>query len=320
MATVCKLFSVTLLAWTAICSASLLEDNIRKVGLCTEEDSTISMLQGKMGEVSVIDTLSPSPQLAQALPLAWVHMPKCGSSLANLIIHTPGVCNDLKNEAVVTSSYGINKWHEFMLGNFERRWHVLHKCKLSKWGNHEGIGRQYDNKYKGHAIMMMRQPEQRIMSQYYHKQLGWKLPWHPTPSQFAFGLTGCYVKMLTRDSGSALECGQTFSEPTQAEVQEAIRRMKEGFVFIGITEQWDLSVCLFRAKFGGKCLPSDFMNTRHGTKRASTAYDLTSLGGYKDKYDGQVYAEALKIFYEELHQYNLSEFTCKPCFDEAFPA
>jgi len=319
-----KLAYITTCTWFSWCQALPQESVICKDGLCKEEDSTLSMLQtvkvGYDGATEAITLTNQNSELQKALPFAWFHLPKCGSSLGNLIIHTPGVCKDLSKDAVMNTSYGVNEFHDRMLANFKWHWGIIDKCNLSKWGNHAGItADNYETQYKGHAIMMIRQPEQRILSEAHHHFNGWYLPDLPKSLlEYASVLAGCYVKLLTRDSFPSLTvCGTNTSEPTQDEVQEALRRMREGFVFIGITEQWDLSACLFRAKFGGKCLSSDFMNTRPGVNRTARTYDVQELEGFVDKHDRVIYAEALKIFNEELQIYNISNATCKPCFEEA---
>ena len=48
------------------------------------------------------------------------------------------------------------------------------------------------------------------------------------------------------------------------DVKSAIERIDTGFSFVGITEAWALSVCLFHSIFGGSCLPIEFINNRPG--------------------------------------------------------
>ena len=49
------------------------------------------------------------------------------------------------------------------------------------------------------------------------------------------------------------------SKITLEVAQEAAKRVHEGFAFVGIAEEWDLSVCLFHEMFGGDCHAWDFV-------------------------------------------------------------
>eukprot|EP00438_Fugacium_kawagutii_P006428 Skav210656 [mRNA] locus=scaffold2527:220114:220491:+ [translate_table: standard] len=106
---------------------------------------------------------------------------------------------------------------------------------------------------------------------------------------------------------------------TLADVPLAIERLREGFAFVGLQEQWELSICLFHAKFGGPCLATDFTDTRPDNKNSNTTsrYNTTILNGWVDEIDAPVYAEAKRLFYDDLTRYGLSHETCKPCYSEA---
>merc|ERR1712194_737975 len=109
----------------------------------------------------------------------------------------------------------------------------------------------------------MGQPEQRLISMYYYfGALGFygvdnetSRAWvydteSPSLREYAEWNGGCTVRQLTMD---VLEPYATVPLPTSEDVSVAINVLQEGFAFVGITEQWDLSVCLFRAMFGGQC-------------------------------------------------------------------
>ena len=82
---------------------------------------------------------------------------------------------------------------------------------------------------------------------------------------------------------------------TRADAEEAARRVREGFAFVGITEEWDLSMCLLHKMFGGACKASDFENPNYPGKSAEMAYDTSELHGWHDDVDEVVYAAALGV-------------------------
>merc|ERR1719310_2223786 len=89
-------------------------------------------------------------------------------------------------------------------------------------------------------------------------------------------------------------------DPSSDDVSVAIDMLHDGFAFVGITDQWALSVCLFRVMFGGQCLASDVLDVRPGdnsnASESESGYDTGELQGWTDVWDGPVYDEALSIF------------------------
>ena len=47
------------------------------------------------------------------------------------------------------------------------------------------------------------------------------------------------------------------------DIEKALARV-QGFQLVGLTDEYDLTVCLFHAMLGGECLPAEFINMRPG--------------------------------------------------------
>jgi hypothetical protein len=141
-------------------------------------------------------------------------------------------------------------------------------------------------------------------------------PYHtesPTIREYAEFSAGCTVRQLT--SNHFAPCWSMFDPASLApKVSEAIEMLQDGFVFVGITEKWALSVCLFRAMFGGECQRSDLVNTRPGAgsniSYSSSDYDTSELYGWVDPWDGPLYVEALSIFDSARKAYNAHPEWC----------
>jgi len=283
---------------------------------------TIDMPQSNIASQSLSG--QPVARLQAALPLAWIHLPKCGSSLENAFLYLPGVCPNLPSGFFFTDVWGADKYAKVLTeqwcpGLFSREGRYA-------FNDHSGIGGGlYASSVKGHGVIMLRQPEQRILSAYYDNQHSWPLPVYgrmaADPLEFAQVVSGCAVRMLTREgrgSGHARNGPCASTEPaTAAEVTLAKQRLREGFVFLGITEEWDLSMCLLHAVFGGRCLGSDFLNTNPGSNSSQDKYNVSELMGFTDAPDGALYMEASVVFSEQLQRYDLSYDACRPCFEEA---
>jgi len=281
---------------------------------------------------------APTLLLENSMPLAWLHAPKTGTSLGNTIIHTPGVfstvpgvfsgvpMNCVVNETLYCQE--CNEFNDGMMKHWESTYHPLQSPSIYTWSNHAGVGTDFDEHYAGHGIMMIRQPEQRLISSFNHHMHDLDLEGviqghYPVPTtllEYAQTVQGCTVRMLTRGGEHLTEAGQVCGRmpvPTLKEVKEANRRI-DLFAFVGITEHWDLSVCLWRAMFGGPCSGADFENNRPGTpSNSSHEYSTESLEGWTDQYDGPLYNHALELFDAELNRYHVSESSCQFCFQQA---
>jgi hypothetical protein len=106
----------------------------------------------------------------------------------------------------------------------------------------------------------------------------------------AGGISGCQTKMIL---------GRTCASPrvlTVAEVRRAISILRHDFAFVGLTEDYDESVCLFHRKLGGLPAWAEFLNVRPGRGSGPEAYDEAPLAGFVDVADEALYAAAKQIF------------------------
>jgi len=134
------------------------------------------------------------------------------------------------------------------------------------------------------------------------------------PLKYAECVRNCYLNMLTGHS-----CG-TEGEPDGIAVNFAIRRMLQ-FAFVGITDYWHLSVCLWHAKFGGRALPVELRNVRPGLLSKPRGYNVTELfGTWEPKNDMLIWKAAVVRFFAEVKAYNLTEASCRAGLPEPLSA
>ncbi|KAL7480940.1 hypothetical protein ACHAW6_006612 [Cyclotella cf. meneghiniana] len=118
------------------------------------------------------------------------------------------------------------------------------------------------------------------------------------------GVAGCMARML---SGEA--CADGLSQESGLEnVPEAVDAIINRLKFIGITEEWNESVCQFHRLFAGKVgasgkrywsppLQGEFANVH--TSGKVKRWGVRDLNGFKDVADGVIY-EAAKLKYERM--------------------
>lgn len=244
-----------------------------------------------------------APNELDASKLAWLHVPKTGTSFANTL--ASWACPGLEETEFAGS--GENGGNDTVLGSFME--HHGHQCSegFSFCNGHTPIGRGSCNDWdahEGHFVGMFREPEQRIIAGYKQNCNGVPGKDH-TLRSYADMVSGCSVKML-----NGQECGSNITV-TSDMVRHAIKRVEEGFAFAGLTEEWALSVCLFHTMYGGKCHPREFMDIRPGLMHRDMPYDASELNGWVDPFDGALYAHASTVFWDNIAKYGVSPDTCK---------
>eukprot|EP00928_Gymnodinium_smaydae_P057459 TRINITY_DN4069_c0_g1_i4.p1 TRINITY_DN4069_c0_g1~~TRINITY_DN4069_c0_g1_i4.p1 ORF type:complete len:781 (+),score=168.04 TRINITY_DN4069_c0_g1_i4:44-2344(+) len=241
--------------------------------------------------------------------VAWFHCPKCGTSFGTTLAHyanaslpedahieqaAPGVIP----EKTFLNEYPVDKW-----------FHNLLWKKAEHWGDHDGITDKVYEEFRGDFFGMFRRPRERLLSAWEHFGAG-----TADPQAYAVATQGVVTKMLAGQSHGLsctwpkeLHCPDSF--PCQSDIRPdvdlALERLN-GFKFVGLTEEYSLSVCLFHAMFGGECLPVEFDNMR--PQLAPTRDD--PFESFSDPYDGAIHQRVQEIFWKRIFQYDVNMETC----------
>lgn len=278
---------------------------------------------------TVVDWGSAEQQarLESLKPLIHVHVPKAGTTFMNVIAEHPGICPNLH---VSLTQKMLDQYGDLQADGKVRSQMNQFTCPGGVAGlyfqrafQHAGLGAFPKESIKGHATIMLRQPEARLLSafqfnasflpnypkQRFHWNISLRGPAPATFKEYAEAMQGGTVKILTRSDSVPGPDQASISIPSMEERDEALRMLKEDFVFVGITEHWDLSVCLFHAMYGGDCGSDEFLHLR-ANNYPSDAPSIADLNGWRDVYDGALYEEGMKIFNKNLERYNVSEANC----------
>jgi hypothetical protein len=162
--------------------------------------------------------------------------------------------------------------------------------------------------------MMLRDPRLRLYSAYHYGMhaFGLNVPHveleRAVSSVHDFvrypGIQGCQVKML-----NGLYCAQLF-DITTAMVNRAIERVERS-AFFGITDEWNDSMCLFSAMYGGRTPDAVFRNVR-STAETDAHYrrelGLSEIKKEDDPHDWRLFEAALIIFRRRQKLYGVPAF------------
>jgi hypothetical protein len=286
---------------------------------------------GGYGAENTVDDISNdnNREIQTINPIYYLHVPKAGSSFATTLVHH--ACDDVIPENVAVQEPG-----EFM-----ENWNAT--CNRSRFmrfaTGHEPLHVSDDEELK-HVVVMVRRPQQRVLSGYYHDlhdcwNMRWKYncrgadddvsdrfrcdgdietidgrfkrdPATISPVEYATCVENCTANMLT---------GRFCGDPGPADVDQAVKLIDK-LGFVGLTDEWTLSVCLWHRKFGGRIVPAEFMNLRPGVVSASKAGDVkydeeALLGKWRPSADLAVFNASVRRFWREIEWYGVTMDTCK---------
>jgi len=289
--------------------------------LALAEDAPLDVFEVDLLQ-RLVEIETPEMRRLKASPMFWLHIPKCGTSFYNTLVHLPGNCPGWPENLSVDNEI-FSKRFETGARSKCPEWcdQALLHCDWPPTATHQLLEIETYQTYKGHFVGNFRQPEQRLLSSWYdHVDVFRAVPVIPACQQNRTPQRLMDMdEFQERYQGSATRQLVGNKNATKADVPTALERLKEGFAFVGLQEEWSLSICLFHAKFGGPCRNVEFLDTRPDNRRTNvtSSYDTAVLNGWVDEVDRPVYAEALKIFKDDLEKFGVSHESCRACYEEA---
>lgn len=198
---------------------------------------------GIVGSGDGVDGILPRRAAAATPPsLVWVHVPKCGSSFLNALLALcpgfPPCARLLPGDTLGDFLSAYPPWRFC-----PREASAASSClpvrspprtpEALPWTScHDGLLEARRAGARG--LLMLRQPEQRLISAYRHDAHGYVGNKSGlTAAAYARQMQGCAVRTLVRGG----PCGRA-PLPSRAEVDAAIDMLSREFVFIGLTELW----------------------------------------------------------------------------------
>ena len=251
------------------------------------------------------------PSGAPPTAIRWLHVPKAGSAFINVAARFG--CRDVEPAALPAFEVALNftRWRE-------SNPHVRCPGLLPSWAGHRPV--QKHELRQRVLVAIFRRPAQRLLSGFHHREDG-----HPQsmiapgmapaqrlamrracrgdPGAYARwpGIAGCATKMILGWSCASDRALRP------ADVSRAVRVMRDHFAYVGLTEHWETSVCVFHRMMrqpGGPS-PSELalthlgpLRTHHSTP-AAFEYDESPLRGFTDEADEAVYAAVSERFWAD---------------------
>ena len=259
---------------------------------------------------------------ARGKTFAWLHVPKTASSFSYTLLHSANASlpDDIEHPqsfagaARFARQYPRAIWAPTMMPG--------------SWG-HVSVTTSAYREWRGFFVGMFRDPLQRALSAYFYFALPDKSRGGDRLSfaRYFQRTKGTAVKQLAGQSTSGMECNIlgrsqlhgrwiTCREPRVLvpNVTVAIHRLEDGFRFVGLTDFYNLSICLFHTMVPGPCRAYEFFNNNRGALHSDhgvqTALCNLSLADTVDEFDQPLYDVAKQRFWADVRQYELTPESC----------
>ena len=192
---------------------------------------------------------------------------------------------------------------------------------LGDWGNHQAPNEAAWSSFNGSFFAMLRDPGRRAWSSYNyfcaHRRLC-----NGSAREYALSIAGSQTLQLAGQRDGS-DCIQHFRHTSRKGlIPYTCRQMKPNLplalkrlsqlAFVGLTDYWHRSICLFHLKFGTPCLPVELRNMRPTRYAAGSTNFDTPPGGFSavDVVDSVLYSHAQQRFWREVHLHNATEERC----------
>ncbi|EGD79716.1 hypothetical protein PTSG_13088 [Salpingoeca rosetta] len=249
----------------------------------------------------------PSPKLLRHIH--WLHVPKAGTSFGTTIMHY--ACENLDDDLY---PHKQGQGFEYMRYFFQRYYKPKYcsgRVHLEHVYGHAPLNEEAIR--KGGVVAMLRDPRMRHYS-------GWRIhgvmgtPLHPSNlTEYVQMYRGCQMKMIL---GEHCELkpgrGKRYWRPSshdEAKRAASLLQDEAVFAFVGLTDHWKASVCLFHAMFGGNITKHEMDNVRPGVSallNGNSHPALEKISMQEDPFDAFVYTIARQVFVRRLLEFGIA--------------
>eukprot|EP00403_Amphidinium_massartii_P011033 CAMPEP_0178419552 /NCGR_PEP_ID=MMETSP0689_2-20121128/25670_1 /TAXON_ID=160604 /ORGANISM="Amphidinium massartii, Strain CS-259" /LENGTH=333 /DNA_ID=CAMNT_0020040995 /DNA_START=69 /DNA_END=1070 /DNA_ORIENTATION=+ len=261
--------------WCALCVLAVfthvtIRTNIQSITLvATASDMTDEVVKGWWSNAHRVTILE---RIRHSSPLVWVHTPKTGTSFWEVLMHHSGFCPNIPADLHLpppgtkvpggTSAKYVLEQHGLTGENWPCKGGLLEKYSHGHCPYSVAHKMRMQQKWQGNGVTMLREPRAHFISLYSHWGKGY---YKYTLNQTIVAGVWCQIGMLSGTHCDSTECCMKkngLAWDRAPSINLALQLLKSEFSFVGIQEEWSLSVCLFHAIFGGSISDHELMNAR----------------------------------------------------------
>jgi len=293
------------------------------------ELARVEMLQ-RSGEVrGAVGAAGGTGRAKLPTQLAWLHIAKCGASFMYTLLELPELCREpftfcseegeCDHEPAVQAEDVRAQCPGILVPSVCNTQRITALSRRYGWCAEYGFRKEYDSK-SVNMVGFFRDPRNRVISEYKGR-----CPEDPDQrdekcdiATFIDSRKGCMVHLLGYDGTVEPHCTNMHAtDVTTEELARARKRLAEDFVFVGDTDCWQASICLFNTMFGTKCRRAQFETMDHSGSYEWTGTVQSPLFDFRDEFDEAIWRQAKEIFEQNLLRFNVSAASCRACLLEA---
>jgi hypothetical protein len=231
----------------------------------------------------------PSSPLIETpkLPIEWLHIPKTGTSFGNTLILW--ACPDLEKTLWVNAGMVLAVPDECKAKFY------IHPQSRKDWfiGDHTTLQNRTDDQL-ANVFTFIRSPKTKIASGFHYiahvrKQSSTNATTHDicslaSTTALPHLALGAQVKIIGGEPMAGFPWFQLPSNesPTGAAIKRACDRLNL-LAFVGITDFWTASICLFHKRFGGHPHAVEHINVRKGGYHSTGSIERADCNDHADE-------------------------------------
>lgn len=239
-------------------------------------------------------------------PVRWLHVPKTGTSFMNTVWHYACTL-----PAAASASDFASMYEKQFAARYPPAAHCTAMLDHSP-ATHKPMGDGEWAAHPGAFVTMLREPSARLVSAFKHgrhciqdcsPEMELDSPCRAVRDNRRFykckalrrakSLREYAAEPAARGCTARMLIGHACNDPLGLLANETARAVERlasgGFAFVGLVEEWDLSVCLFHRLLGGTPRPQEFTAVRVNKASGAMLRRPSLLGGLADEWDEAVY-------------------------------
>ncbi|KAG8463136.1 hypothetical protein KFE25_011133 [Diacronema lutheri] len=273
------------------------------------------------------------PRVGLARPrFAWFHPEKTGTSFGNSLVHIANP--QLPENVSIMSSCGPrgqrrpcrSKTDRFGQDRYpyERWFPGVFWEKHGYFGRHGAVDDQVFAEWAGSFVGLFRDPARRAVSAYYHKYTEFCMSKRAARGANVTCMSLTPYARFIEGHGTGWSYKRTnlmWCRRPHADALNVVRQRLANFSFVGLTDEFDVSVCLLHVMHRAPCRPVELANVRptdyrqQARARGEAFQSADELAQalreeYVDPLDTPLYNMAVRRFEADIRKHNVTQSAC----------